>query len=225
MGSSLRNNEIRSLISRDRAPGGVRRQRPVCAVDRPSHGDEDHSTDSDFLEEKCPGILPESAPSARGGGAGGCEPPEPTERQITLTSENSRGLRPALDGANAEGDFREADLVRCKISIRTHSWFNWLYPMTSSSSNALIAHSVVKGKRMNPVAQDRRCVSRWPPAYLACFALQPGQQTPLFALRDRFRGRRVGGEFDRDALGRERRRAEATRPGEDGRRWPFRGRL
>ena len=30
---------------------------------------------------------------------------------------------------NAEGDFRKADLVRCKISIRTHSGLNWLYPM------------------------------------------------------------------------------------------------
>jgi hypothetical protein len=32
--SSPRNNGTRSLISRDRAPGGVRRRRLACAVDR-----------------------------------------------------------------------------------------------------------------------------------------------------------------------------------------------
>jgi len=51
LGSSPRNNGIRPLISRDRAPGGVRRRRLVCAVDRAFHGDEDHSTDSDYRKE------------------------------------------------------------------------------------------------------------------------------------------------------------------------------
>jgi len=55
--SSLRNNGIPPLIFRDRAPGGVRRRRLVCAVDRAFHGDEDHSADSDFLQDNCTGIL------------------------------------------------------------------------------------------------------------------------------------------------------------------------
>jgi len=49
-GSSPRNNGIRPLVSRDRGPGGVRRRRLACAVDRAFHGDEDHSTASEFLE-------------------------------------------------------------------------------------------------------------------------------------------------------------------------------
>jgi hypothetical protein len=57
MGSSPRNNGTRPLISRDRAPGDVRPRRLACAADRAFHGDEDHSTDSDFLEEKCAQIV------------------------------------------------------------------------------------------------------------------------------------------------------------------------
>jgi hypothetical protein len=49
MGSSPRNNGIRPCISRDRAPAGIRRRRLACAVDRAFHGDEDHSTVSDYL--------------------------------------------------------------------------------------------------------------------------------------------------------------------------------
>ena len=48
LGSSPPNNGIRPLISRGRAPAGVRRRRLVCAVDRALHGDEDHNTDSDY---------------------------------------------------------------------------------------------------------------------------------------------------------------------------------
>jgi len=51
LGSSPRNNGPRPLISRGRAPRGVRRRRLVCAVDRAFHGDQDHSTASDYRKE------------------------------------------------------------------------------------------------------------------------------------------------------------------------------
>ena len=76
LGSSPRNNGIRPLISRDRAPGGVRRRRLACAVDRAFHGDEDHSTGSDYRKEITGFVFPRDRRRPR---------PEPSRRSLPTT--------------------------------------------------------------------------------------------------------------------------------------------